>query len=146
MLPDVEKAKERLEKGNHSCVLFQNDRYTVSDDSGIRPLINWLASPDSPLCGAAVADKIVGRAAALLFVYAGVKAVYGRVMSQKAAAVLQQAGIPYAYEKAVPYIINRRGDGMCPMEQKVEGVESPAEAYGLLKAAVAAMPESGPKG
>lgn len=131
---DLEKAKALLQ--NHSCVVYSGETFHISDESGIRPLISWLMEPVSPLSQAAVADKIVGRAAALLFVYAHVKAVYGQVMSEKAAAVLENAGIPYAYGKAVPYIMNRRGDGMCPMEQKVEGIESPEEAYRLLKNAV----------
>lgn len=131
---DLEKAVDLL-KG-HSCAAVYGEKYMVSDENGIRPLINWLTDPQSPLNGAYVADKIVGRAAAFLFVYAGVKAVYGDVMSEKAMAVLQEAGIPYDYGKPVPYIINRRGDGMCPMEQKVENVQTADEAYIILKNAV----------
>lgn len=53
--------------------------------------------------------------------------------------VFQQHGIPYACGRRVPHIVNRRGDGVCPMEHRVRDIDAPAAAHTALLAAVAAM-------
>ena len=35
-------------------------------------------------------------------------------------------------EADVPYVINRKGDGMCPMEQSVLEIENVEEGYRIL--------------
>lgn len=63
----------------------------------------------------------------------GVKCIYGEVMSEHARNVLDAAGVEDSYGKLVPYIVNRRGDGMCPMEETVPDTNDAEIAYLLLK-------------
>ena len=64
---EAEQAVRRyLEETNASCVIEKGGRRSVSFDSGIRPLLLWLEEDAACLRGAVAADKIVGRAAALL--------------------------------------------------------------------------------
>ena len=80
------------------------------------------------LCGFSAADRVIGQAAAYLFVLAGVTAVYGEVMSEDAYRTLTRFGVEVMAGKTVPYIINRTGDGRCPMESAVCGLSDPRAA------------------
>lgn len=57
----------------------------------------------------------------------GVKEVYARVMSEPALALLQAHGINADYGQLVHHIINRAGDGWCPMEQLSRDIDDPKE-------------------
>jgi len=126
---DLQKAKGLLTE--NTCVLCKEDRLYTSQKTGIAPMLDWLAE-GADLSGYSVADKIVGKAAALLFILAAVKDVYGEVMSEGGLAVLQSHGIPCSYGTLAPYIINRKGDGICPMEQTVQDIDDPESAYEAL--------------
>jgi hypothetical protein len=79
------------------------------------------------------ADKVVGKATAFLYVRLGVAAVYAAVISEAAVAVLQEHGVAVESDRVVPFIINRRGDGMCPFEAAVTEVTDPAKAYAVIR-------------
>lgn len=128
-MTDLEKAKGLLAK--HTCVLCRGDTVYASGQAGISPMLDLLAD-GTALSGFSAADKIVGKAAALLFVLAGVKAVYGEVMSRGAQAVLSAHRIDCDCGTLVPFIINRQGTGICPMEQAVAQIEDPAAAFHAL--------------
>jgi len=128
-MTDPERAKVLL--AEHTCVLCKGDALYTSRKTGIAPMLDWLAE-GADLRDFSAANKIVGKAAALLFVLAGVKSVYGEVMSQAGLAVLQKHHIPCSYGTLTPYIINRKGDGICPMEQTVQQIDDPQQAYFAL--------------
>ncbi|MCQ2266113.1 MAG: DUF1893 domain-containing protein [Bacteroidaceae bacterium] len=96
---------------------------------GVRDLYELLTTEPQALRGAQLADRVIGRGAALLLVRGGVREVYAHVMSQGALAVLRDAGIQTSYASLQPYIINRAGTGMCPVEQLTQNTTSPDEAY-----------------
>lgn len=125
-MTDIERAKALFQSGNHTCVLCRVDKTFASSLAGIRPMVEWIAS-GTDLKGYSAADKIVGKAAALLFALAGVAEVYAGVMSEGAVEVFEQNGIRHSCGMLVPAIINRKGDGICPMEAAVAGVADPAE-------------------
>lgn len=78
-------------------------------------------------------DKIVGKAAALLYALMGIEALYAEVLSEGAEDVLRRFRILTEYEKIVPAIINRKGDGICPMEEAVKETEDPLSAFEILQ-------------
>ena len=84
-------------------------------------------------------DSIVGRAAALLYVCMGVAAVTADVMSVGAREVLTAHGIETTARTTADHIINRRGDGLCPMEIATAGITDPAEALAAIRKTVAAL-------
>lgn len=76
------------------------------------------------------ADRIVGRAAAMLFVLAGVKeCVCMPVLSKGGEEVLKKQGISYQFGEIADTIINRSGNDICPMEKAVMGMDNPDSAY-----------------
>ena len=48
----------------------------------------------------------------------------------------KENNILVTYEKKVPYIINRAGDGQCPVEKCVQGIYDSKEAYERIKETV----------
>lgn len=101
---------------------------------GIGPALGLFQA--GKLGGADVADHIVGRAAAAIFVAAGVNAVHADVMSEGAAAYLSAHGIPNAADVVVATIINRRGTGPCPMETAVHDLDDPFEMVDAIERAL----------
>ena len=78
------------------------------------------------------ADKIVGKAAAMLYKLLNVNDIYGEVMSIRAINFLEQNNINFKYKIKTNEIINRKGTGICPMEQTVLNIENPIEAKKAL--------------
>lgn len=80
---------------------------------------------EGKLRGADVADRIVGRAAAALFVAGGAVSVHADVMSEGAAEFLSAYGVPNGAEVITREIINRAKTGICPMEAAVKELDDP---------------------
>ncbi|MEG0360265.1 MAG: DUF1893 domain-containing protein [Longicatena sp.] len=117
--------------GNITCVVSQNDQLYTETNSGIIPLLNFIEK--GVLKDALVADKVIGKAAAMLLVYGGITELYAQVISEFALTYLNSHDIPITYETKVPYIINRKKDGMCPMEKSVLSIDDEILAYEHLK-------------
>ncbi|MBE6713703.1 MAG: DUF1893 domain-containing protein [Ruminococcaceae bacterium] len=130
----TDKLKEAMLslRGHTSCAVY-NDKLNISTEKGLKPLIMWLEKDGEFLRSASVADKIIGRAAAMIMVKGGVAEVYGGVMSRGAVAVFEEAGIPCSFSNTCIAISNRRGDGICPMEKAVSRISDPEEAYKILR-------------
>lgn len=130
-MTDLQLAKSRL-VGDVTVCLAKGESVVTRNRRGVAPLIELCENGNSYVDYSA-ADKIVGKAAALLYAYMGVKAVYAEVLSLAAENVLQDCGIMYEYGAKVDYIINRKGDGRCPMEQAVADISSPSDALIAVK-------------
>lgn len=130
---DLAQAKELLLQGEYTCVLCRGEERLTSTLRGVSPLLEWIDGGVN-LQGFCAADKAVGKAAALLFAYAGVDAVYAAVMSEPAMVVLSHYNIPYTYQTGTDRIINRAGTGQCPMELAVADVDDPAEGLAVIRA------------
>ncbi|HIT53660.1 MAG TPA: DUF1893 domain-containing protein [Candidatus Fimivicinus intestinavium] len=130
MTETLERAKAALHKHHVSCVLLTKDgRVLESSLAGVSPLTQWLQQDPELLRGASVADRVVGKAAALLMLYGGVREVYADVVSEHAAVCLGERCVPFFEGERVPYIINRTHTGMCPMEKLCLDTNLPQEAY-----------------
>ncbi len=127
---DLERAKNLL-NGDITCVFLKGESVFTSTQRGIAPLLGLIDRGIS--AGYAAADKIVGKAAALLYLYLGVSAVYGEVMTEEAYKLLSSHGVDAEYALSAQKIINRRGDGLCPMEETVKDISSPALAVPALR-------------
>ena len=138
MLEKIELARKRLTEGNFTCVLHLRGEEYTSFERGVKPLLELLKSGNA-FNGAIAADKTVGAGAAHLYCLLGVRAVWANVISEAAEDVLAKAGISVFFGERVPYIINRRGDGMCPIERAVANATSSQHAYELIIAALEAL-------
>lgn len=136
----LESAAALLRESVHTCILCKPDLLLTSEKRGIVPLLEHLEA--GRLRDAFVADKIIGKAAAMLLILGGAKGVYGEVMSEKAKELLLAAGIETAFGSLTPHIINRKGDGLCPMEQAVLDLSDPKEVPAAIKAALQRLANS----
>lgn len=128
----LEKARQEIQGGGCTCVVIRDgDILWRGEGRGVAPIRRLYESGEGRalLAGALLADKIIGKAAAMLLVLAGVQAVFGETMSEAAKAYLDAAGLPCGYGRLVPYIQNRAGDGLCPIEQAVLPIEDPEAGY-----------------
>ena len=129
---NLERAIKILEEEKElTLVLVLNEDIYKSTVKGIKPLLNLLNSGKKYLDYSA-ADKIVGKAAAMLYKLLGVKEIYGEVMSISAIKFLEQNNLNFKYKINTKEIINRKGTGICPMEQTVLNIENPIEAKKAL--------------
>ena len=130
---NLEKAIKILEEEKDlTLVLVLNEDIYKSSEKGIKPLLQLLNSGKNYLNYSA-ADKIVGKAAAMLYKLLNVNDIYGEVMSIRAINFLEQNNINFKYKIKTNEIINRKGTGICPMEQTVLNIENPTEAKKLLE-------------
>jgi hypothetical protein len=128
----LEELKTLLQN-NVTFALINDECVYTSEKKGIAPLLKLLSSPENNglLKDSYVADKVTGRAAALLMLYGGVKELYTDLISTAAKEVLD-GKIIYTFKKEVPRINNRDNTGLCPMEEAVMGIDSPETAYKIL--------------
>ena len=103
-------------------VLIKNDLVLYrSKKQRLLPLLFCLKKYKIQMRRATIFDKVVGRAAALLLIYGGVKKVLTPTVSQGALIVLRRGGAKIEYGKIVKNILNRAGDDFCPMEKLSQG-------------------------
>lgn len=116
-----------------SCVVRNGDTIRIFRERGVRDLWRLLHEEPELLDGAFVADKVVGKGAAALMAAGRVRELFADVVSHAALELLNGAGIPVSYTVAVPHIINRAGDGICPVERLCAGARTAAECLPLIE-------------
>ncbi len=134
LIADLTLARETLENEECSIVVVKNKKVLLfKKGHGLKPIFETFEEIGPEIKDSVVADRILGKASAFLFRYAGVKSVYTPQATKGAVAVLIVGGIPSQVEKLIPFIKNNTGDNKCPFEKILEGVESPKKAFELLK-------------
>lgn len=138
-LNTLEVAKLTLRDGGCTCVIASEGKVVfTSKERGVKPLLDYYREHGDAHKGAALADKVIGRAAALLAQLLGVGELYAGVMSEGALEELNKAGIHASYETKVEAIRNRDNTGFCPMEQLSKGVDDPREMLARVEEFLAA--------
>ena len=122
--------RETLLENNYSIVASNG---YFSCESGIRPVIDRINEKKDYFKDLEVADKIIGKAGAMLLTLSGVKKVHALVLSQAGKDIFEKYGVAYGYDELTDYIVNRKGDGMCPMEMTVRDIDDLEEAYEALR-------------
>lgn len=135
----LEQAKAALQGEITFAAVLANGELVTSEKKGIAPMMALLKEDMEILQGACVADRVIGKAAALLMEKGGAAAVYGEIISTHAMGIYRKNGTPVTCEKEVPYIINWAKTGMCLMEQTVLEIEDAEEAYEALKRKLAEL-------
>jgi hypothetical protein len=113
--------------------VYSGDRLLFSSDKErLLPLMEYIETCVPYEQDVTVLDRVVGNAAAFLMVKILCREAYGELGSEFAAKTLKHLGISYRFDETVPYIMNNRQDGMCPMEELSLG-KTPGEFYHALK-------------
>lgn len=141
MKDDTIKAYRLLRENDYTCVLCRGRLSYCSRERGVAPLLEHLEEPVD-FTGFSAADKIVGNAAAFLYVLLGVDEVRAEVMSRAAAETLRRYGIRAFCDTEAETIYNRTNTGICPMEEAVQGAASPEEACKRIREKLAQLRQS----
>lgn len=128
----ISKAKEVLVENGCTCVVIKGEFCFESKQRGVKPLLA-LIDGENDVCGGVAADKVIGKAAAFLYILLGVKEIYADVISEPAIEILRKDGISVEYRERVPMIRNRDGSGFCPMEQATLKVEDEKIALEVIR-------------
>lgn len=136
MTVNLRNAINILRTNGCKLVITNGEEIFTSDVRGVFSLLDLIEKKEYNLSEFSAADKVVGRGAALLYAKMGIKEVFASVMSEKAKEIFERYSVPYFYDTIVPFIINRKGDGMCPVEKATENISDCEKAYTVIKETV----------
>lgn len=128
----LQTAIDLLHREDLTCAIIGREETLRFRLRGIRPMTDTLRDRPEVLKDAYIADRIIGKAAAMLAVAGGAKAVYGEVMSEAGLKMLRSHGIEARYGTLTDSIRNRENTGLCPMEQTVQSIDDPQKALPAL--------------
>ena len=132
-MSDIARAREILqENAALTCAFVRGEEIITRTERGVKPLIMLLDGRKS-LSGFSCADRVVGRAAALLYVLLGAREVHAEVLSRSGEEVFKAHKIAYGCDVSAERIVNRAGTGLCPMELATEGISDPVEALSAIR-------------
>ena len=131
---DLELAKLKLIEEDLSLVIVKKGKVIFeTKKQGISGFLQAIEKLDKNLVAASAADKIVGVAAAMLCVYAGVVSVFALTVSEEGIRVLEDNNVECLFENKVSNILNRSKNDVCPFEKLAISSRNPDEAYVKLK-------------
>lgn len=135
---DLSIAKEKLKQKNLALVIAKKGKIIFETSShGIGGLLRAIEELDKEMKGSSAADKIVGKAAALLCIHAAVFAVFAVTASEKGIQALKDNNVVCQFENRVPHILNSKRSDICPFEKLVIDISNPNEAYEKLRSLAA---------
>lgn len=132
-MTSIEKAKTLLKEKNATLVAVNGDNVYISYNRGVSPILDKIDENSEFFNGASVADKVIGKAAAMLLARYGVAEIHAAVVSEKALDYIRSKATKITYDTAVDYIINRDKTDMCPMEKCVLDAYDEDEAEALIR-------------
>lgn len=137
----IEYAVKKINSGKASLVLLKGRK--IIDVSKSRGISHLLELYDKGLMkDAFVCDIIIGKAAAMIFYAGGINSCYGKTVSESALNFLQEKGINITYGETTKIIRNRKGTGMCPMEETVSDISDEKIAIELLREKIQSLRSS----
>ncbi len=115
-----------------TCAASDGKILLSSTKRGVAPLLGWLEQGYN-LSGFTVADKVVGKGAAFLYLLLGAKYLYAAVISRPALELLRSGGVFVTFSSCVPAIRNRDNTGFCPIETAVLECNNAQQALVKIK-------------
>jgi len=115
-MTDLEIAKEKLVvDGLAICIVKNGEVLYTSKEKGIYPIYNAYISMKDALEKASIADRVIGKAAAMICKSARINSLYSVIITEQAVELLETVNVEYT--KIVPYIKNRDQTDLCPIEK-----------------------------
>jgi hypothetical protein len=131
---DLEIAKNRLQNKDLTLVIIKNGELLFeTKEHKIKGFLEAIEKLGKSLDGSSVADRVVGKAIALLCVYTKVSSVYASVLSKEAKKVLEKFQIINEWLIVVNEILDLEKNFSCPFEKKARNISDPKIAYFELK-------------
>lgn len=126
ILKDMEIAKKLLTEENLTMVVVKDGQVIFkSKDKGIKPIFILATEMREEAKGAILADRVIGKGAAVLSGYIGIKEIYSELISEVGVKVLEDYKIPHSMNGSCKYIKNRDKTDYCPIEKISMNIEDP---------------------
>ncbi len=139
-MQDLELAKKQLYSKQLTLAIAKNGQVLFETDSHrISGFIHAIDTLDTQLKGASIADRVAGKALALLCIYAGIREVYAEVLSQKAKLLFEENNVVCEWEQLVENVLDINKTGMCPFEKAAAEISDPQVSYVAFKALLEKM-------
>lgn len=133
-MEDIDLARSLLEENEWNLVIVKKGRVLFgSRERGIAPFFQAVQSIGKGLHNAAVADRVVGLAVAMLCLHARVSYVYADIVSQGALDMLVNKGVAVDRQSTVPHISNYDGTDLCPFEKLAKSCQKPPQLLAALQ-------------
>lgn len=113
-------------------VVSNNGEIRTFTSRGVLDLFTLLNNSPEFLDGAVVADKVIGKGAAVLMIAGHVEEAYAEVISDPALKIFNEYHVKISYGRVVPHIINRTGTDICPVEKMCGDSDSIENCVGLI--------------
>jgi len=140
IIRDMKKARLLLHMSDVSLVVIKEGEILHQrKGNGVAPFIDLIESTDADFSECVVGDRLLGRASAFLCRYVNASGAFALKGTKKALAVLMVGGVLGQIDEFIPQVSNRSQDGLCPFERAVTNVESPSQAYVLIKEKLAEL-------
>jgi hypothetical protein len=136
---NLQQANNLLEDHKSSCIILKNNEIVfTSSNIGVKPLLLFLKEKINigEYDQLVLIDKIIGKAALLLAVKCKIQRIYTPIISSLALDAAKHYNVKCQASKIVPYIINREGNGMCPIESSVVNILDLDEALLNIELAI----------
>jgi hypothetical protein len=135
-MEDLEIAKRELgERHLTLCVVKGRQVVFEAKTRGVSGFMEAVEELKDRLNGASVADRVVGKAIALLCVFVKARAVYATTISRAAKTLLERNAVYLEWDSLVENILGVDKTKTCPFEKLVNRTTDPAVAYSKLKSA-----------
>ncbi len=133
-MSDLDLAKTELYEENLTLAIVKDSEVLFATKSHrISGFLDAVEKLGAKLEGASLADRVAGKAVALLCVYAKIKEVYAEVLSRKAHAVFKQHKISVQWRELVDNVLDANKTGVCPFEKAAAEISDPEKAYRAFK-------------
>jgi len=134
VVTDLDVAKHRLYEESLTLVIVKNGKAVYETRSHrISGFLEAIDTAGEEIRDSSVADRVIGKAVAMLCVYAKVKRVYAVVLSRQAQTVFEKHKIAYKSEQLVENVLDSNKTDTCPFERVAADISSPKEAYLAFK-------------
>lgn len=128
---EMQTLTELLHEKNCSCVVG-NGEIRIFSHPGVIDLYDLLCNDRHFLIGAAVADRVVGKAAAALMIVGGVRRVHAGVISRQAFGLLENYGVEVGYGEMAEFILNSDRTDACPLDKLCSDGNDPVKILGII--------------
>jgi hypothetical protein len=133
-MEDIDLACSLLEEGKWNLVIVKGGQVLFSSrERGVAPFFQAVQSMGKSLHNAALADRIVGSAVAMLCLHAQISSVYASIASQGALDMLRGKGVAVSSQNVVPHISNYDGTDLCPFEKLAGSCQKPSQLLAALQ-------------
>ncbi len=133
-MEDIDLARSLLEEEEWNLVIVKGGQVLFSSrERGVAPFFQAIQSMGQSLHNAAVADRIVGSAVAMLCLHSRITSVYAGIASQGALDMLKGQGVTVISKNTVPYISNYDGTDLCPFEKMARSCREPSQLLAALQ-------------